>query len=939
MLFHPRDPADTAARGLLTAWPPDSLPSHGALVRTELLERLSEQDHSLSHPAAITLVRAPAGHRKTSTVSAWLGDPAENRALWMRCTPGDDATLWERIADSLAAQPETDESAPSSAAKGLPDPRCRATDLAARLTGPITLVIDDYHHATTADNDLALIELHSASPLLTLVVVGRRVRVLDGPLTTGRVRVFGPRELALTPAEALELAHLMGAAESESLHAALEQADGWPLAVRAATQPGDGDAPGDPLAALSRFALHHLEIVDNASRRLLLAAAQLDAIDLEQAAEFIAGTVPEARAAAHRLIELGVLVAAPGRDSTGSGGTEFRCHRAVQAPLANRARRSTLETRRELLRGRGARIEQADPLTAFKHYCTAEAYAEAELVLARNLTVFLDEDDTIVAALRPLPESMLIAHPTFAAAQLMTAMPHPSTSPTSIAHLVAIWHRGLHHHLVDNPSDIPDEMRLPLLVQAMVATRLTGRIDRAHELASEVEARLGAARAGDMSAGAADPAGFAIGSPAFASPGSSAGVSLRRSMPTFYRELASTALMAGDLAQARRNWQLLRAHAESLIETKWSGSAQHASARTGAGLPDDAETGRRWLLAALNGMALTDLVDGDLNRSAELLAQAEALESSTGTRAPGLSWVGGEITRAHLSYERRDESLMHEAHGRLARFGDRIEQWPLLLIAEAASVRYLRGADWALSHLIAGIRSIDEGHRMAGRWRDYLSTYEAMLHTVLGDFEVSDRILAGFPSQDPVAQVERARRALFSGDDVTALLIGQSVGDAGATKRQQLDRCLICAVSAWRCGKREEALASIANAARLLRECGLPSMLWSVPYDPLLEIASAAREAGVCDIVALVEDVPETARCRHYERLTEMELRTLAAIAEHRSTGQAAAALFITQGTVKKHLASVYRKLHAKGRDEAILQATRMGLLSANSGEHRDPAA
>ena len=95
----------------------------------------------------------------------------------------------------------------------------------------------------------------------------------------------------------------------------------------------------------------------------------------------------------------------------------------------------------------------------------------------------------------------------------------------------------------------------------------------------------------------------------------------------------------------------------------------------------------------------------------------------------------------------------------------------------------------------------------------------------------------------------------------------------------------------------------------------------------LRELAVAAQAAGVGDLVAAVDSIPEMLRSRRFERLTEMELRTLTAIAEHRNAGQAAAALFITPGTVKKHLASVYRKLRVNGRDEALLQASRMGLL------------
>jgi DNA-binding CsgD family transcriptional regulator len=202
---------------------------------------------------------------------------------------------------------------------------------------------------------------------------------------------------------------------------------------------------------------------------------------------------------------------------------------------------------------------------------------------------------------------------------------------------------------------------------------------------------------------------------------------------------------------------------------------------------------------------------------------------------------------------------------------------------------------------------------------------------VLGDFTASKELLASLPDDFTFAQIEHARLALFSGDDVEALLLAQSIGNAGATKRQQLHRCLIATVAAWGCERQDEAFISIGNAARLLQSHGTPSLLWSVPFEPLREAALAAREAGVCDIVDTVDAIPEPARCRRYERLTEMELRTLEAIAEHRSAGQAATALFITPGTVKKHLAAVYRKLQAKGRDEAILQAARMGLLSGRA--------
>ncbi|MBN9613401.1 MAG: helix-turn-helix transcriptional regulator, partial [Actinobacteria bacterium] len=207
------------------------------------------------------------------------------------------------------------------------------------------------------------------------------------------------------------------------------------------------------------------------------------------------------------------------------------------------------------------------------------------------------------------------------------------------------------------------------------------------------------------------------------------------------------------------------------------------------------------------------------------------------------------------------------------------------------------------------------------------------LPELIRNLVVAERLLNGLDSEAPQIQVERARLALFSGDDVQALLLAQSVGDASTTKRTRLARCLVSAVAAWNCGKRQEALLAMSHVAPLLLEGYRPSSLWNVPYGALHEVAIAARDEGICDVVEMIDAVPEQARAARYGRLTDMEQRTLQAIAEHRSANDAAQALFVTPGTVKKHLASVYRKLAVNGRDEAILRAARMGIISVGSAQ------
>lgn len=61
--------------------------------------------------------------------------------------------------------------------------------------------------------------------------------------------------------------------------------------------------------------------------------------------------------------------------------------------------------------------------------------------------------------------------------------------------------------------------------------------------------------------------------------------------------------------------------------------------------------------------------------------------------------------------------------------------------------------------------------------------------------------------------------------------------------------------------------------------------------------------------------------------LTRKELEVLARLAEGRSNREIASALFVTQATVKSHLAHIYVKLGVAGRQEAMARAVALGLL------------
>jgi DNA-binding NarL/FixJ family response regulator len=61
--------------------------------------------------------------------------------------------------------------------------------------------------------------------------------------------------------------------------------------------------------------------------------------------------------------------------------------------------------------------------------------------------------------------------------------------------------------------------------------------------------------------------------------------------------------------------------------------------------------------------------------------------------------------------------------------------------------------------------------------------------------------------------------------------------------------------------------------------------------------------------------------------LTQREEEVLQLIADGCSTGEVASRLYISAKTVKNHLASIYEKLDARDRTQAVLMAVRMGIV------------
>ena len=104
------------------------------------------------------------------------------------------------------------------------------------------------------------------------------------------------------------------------------------------------------------------------------------------------------------------------------------------------------------------------------------------------------------------------------------------------------------------------------------------------------------------------------------------------------------------------------------------------------------------------------------------------------------------------------------------------------------------------------------------------------------------------------------------------------------------------------------------------------------------EIADAVRQAASDDSTlsaelasAMLDEVrridPNPVDDDSDRVVTKREVEVLQLIADGCSTPEVAETLFISQKTVKNHLASIYHKLDARDRTQAVLQAVRLGIV------------
>jgi len=879
------------------------------VVRRGLVDRMVPD-----HGRRLTLLSAPAGCGKTTLLGAYVRDrdTTGRPVAWLSLDDGDndprrfasylvgalragasDAAVGQGLLDALRAR---ELLAPDSVARAL-------VNEVNGLAG-LDLVLDDYHVIEDpAVHDIVRELVDRASPDVHVVISSRT----DPPLPLARWRAAGhlvrlsAADLAFTTAEATAfLRGVMGLDLSRQDIAVLEgRTEGWVagLQLAALSMRGRTDLSG----FVESFSGMHRDVVDYLGEEVLrrqpaeVREFLLSTSILNQLTGPLCDAVT-GRPGGQQMLE------ALERDNLFVVALDdercwYRYHHLFADVLRNRLSRERPVPADELHRRAAAWYEA----NGHSDEAVGHAVATGDVDLASRLI----------------------------AAESGKAWSRGEV-PTVLRWLEAL------------PTPVKDH-RPRLLLQQALAMALTGRPGPADELATAVAAR---------DHGGADENRFVDG---FSSAVRSWCARLRGDAPGAVR-LARVALellpeeagsirafAAACLGDALWTMGDLAGSAQALVEAAATGrSAEHVYATLSAltlltrvqlerGRLRDA---RDTLQEAQNYLAEHDV---------EHLPAAASLHVGTGVLLyEGDDLAGAEheldegLRRAELTRNVTDLTWAYIASSRLRHAqGDEPAAVELARTAQSVARRY--GADLETAQATAWLTRL---HTVTGARR--------RPRVPLGDARAD-----AAPPIRLALQVATARTHHAAGRHREALRVlddAHRIAAEGDRERDLIEITTLQALACWASSRPDDALATLRAALAMAEPEGY--LRTFVDEGPAIVplVAALARTAGRADddgetaptagyLQLLTEALDQQRRAmaggRLASPLTAREAQILRLVAEGRSNRGIAAELVVTVGTVKTHLNSLYGKLGAHSRTQALARARELDLDLPTAGPHR----
>ncbi|WP_344755900.1 helix-turn-helix transcriptional regulator [Gryllotalpicola koreensis] len=370
----------------------------------------------------------------------------------------------------------------------------------------------------------------------------------------------------------------------------------------------------------------------------------------------------------------------------------------------------------------------------------------------------------------------------------------------------------------------------------------------------------------------------------------------------FHHQIGSTYLVAGDTLNALRQLGVSRQIGVA------SGSV-------------DAQRG------AAGRIAIAHAVRGSLAVAEKSLAEALALPGSAAAYASA-AYGTERAAAALISVER----LAPDADDRIAEL-DAIDNfeiiWPFELLAKArlALGRQQPSEALELATISAATHRVQAGS-FAADVLDSL-TIEALL--ALGDLSGADRVAASSSARGPLTRIAAVQASIHRGELTQAQEDLRYLGTRPTLSPLQRAQLAVFTVrlDALRGGQvsshlAEEFAAAVTRQGYRRLATTMPATVVPLIRSRLSPATETAFDAATADL-AFADSAGSITRA-----LTESERRVLDALVLHETVADIAAALHVSPNTVKTQLRSLYRKIGATTRADAVAVGSRM--LSSQHG-------
>lgn len=333
---------------------------------------------------------------------------------------------------------------------------------------------------------------------------------------------------------------------------------------------------------------------------------------------------------------------------------------------------------------------------------------------------------------------------------------------------------------------------------------------------------------------------------------------------------------------------------------------------------------------AAGKLALLHALEGDLTQASTWLERHNNSTQWTGWLQPCVDGTA-QIAQALIDLDRLDVDAATTALEAATKLLSPFALWPFATYARATVALHAGDAAAGLRHLDQARATHSDELDPGSTARPLLASIEADLLLALGRGNHARAALEAAGPNHPALRVALARLALLAGRPDTALEHANDFAwTRTASNRHQVSMLLINAVARHRLDHHTLAAQALHRAVTAARRHHCLSPFTTVPRSDLRAIARHLPPATstILDLPALHEAPDLFPASIDLIELTARERLILGRIADGVRVTHIADELYISTNTVKTHLRSLYRKLNADSRDQAIAHAKANGLLT-----------